>query len=111
MFTVTYKGEDLYHYLSPGWRVLCTKNNESTDHLFLHCDFSLRMWSNILKEFGLKWVIPRSSTELLSLGQGFSLTKKGNIVWKVSVTATLWVIWLEQNKRIFEEVEESLECT
>ena len=98
-----------YQYLSPGWCILCKNSNETIDHLFLHCDYSLRLWSNILKEFDLNWVIPRSSTELLSLGRGFSFTKKGNIVWKVSVTATCWAIWLERNNRIFEEVEDSFE--
>ena len=41
-----------HHFLSPGWCVMCKKDNESIDHLFLHCDFSLRLWCNILKEFG-----------------------------------------------------------
>ena len=32
-----------YHSLSSDWCILCKKDNKSTDHLFLHCDFSLRL--------------------------------------------------------------------
>ena len=98
-----------YHSLSPGWCILCKKNNESIDHLFLHCDFSLTLWSNILKEFGLNWVIPRSCKELLTLCHGFHLSKKGIILWKTAVTATFWAIWLERNRRIFEDVVATIE--
>ena len=54
-------------------------------------------------------MIPRSSIELLSLGHGLFLNKKGKILWKVAITTTLWVVWLERNKRIFEDVEENIE--
>ena len=100
-----------YPSLSPGWCILCKRHNESIDHLFLHCDFAFRLWTNILKEFGTEWVIPRSTKDLLTLGQGLSLTKKGKTCWKVAVSATLWAIWLERNKRIFEETEETIEST
>ena len=100
-----------HHSLSPGWCVLCKKDNETLDHLFLSCDFSFRLWCKILKEFGRDWVTPRSSLELLSLGQSFFLNKKGRTLWKVATTVTFWAIWLERNKRIFEEVQESVEST
>ena len=59
----------------------------------------------------MQWVPPHSSTELLRLGQGFYLTKKGKILWKVAVTGTFWAIWLERNSRIFEEVQGTIEST
>ena len=98
-----------YYYLSPGWCVMCKKDNESLDHLFLTCNFSLRLWGKILQEFSREWVIPRFATDLLTLGQGFLLQKKGRILWKVTITATFWTIWLERNRRIFEGVEENFE--
>ena len=98
-----------YHSLSQGWWVLCKKDNETIDHLFLHCIFSFRIWCKILAEFGLQWVIPRSTKDLLCLGQGPCLNKKGKVLWKVASTATFWAIWLERNNRIFEEREESFD--
>ena len=108
MFTVTYKRGDCI-ILSPGWCVLCKKDNESLDHLFLHCAFSFRIWGKILQEFGVDWVIPRSSKDLLCLGQGLCLNKKGKTLWKIAATATFWVIWLERNNRIFEEKDDSFD--
>ena len=64
--------------LSLGWCILWKKDNECIDYLFMHCDFAFTLWSNILKEFGTDWVIPRSSKDLMTLGQGLSLSKKGN---------------------------------
>ena len=29
--------------------------------------------------------------------------------WKVAITATFWAIWLECNKRIFEDVQDPVE--
>ena len=98
-----------YHYLSPGWCVLCKKENKSIDHLFLHCQFSFRLWCKIVKEFNREWVTPRSCIDLLGLGNGFFLNKKGKAPWKVATIATLWAVWLERNNRVFEEKEEVLE--
>ena len=98
-----------YHPLSPGWCVICKKDNETMDHLFLNCEFSLRLWCKVLKEFSREWVIPRFSIDMLFVGQSFFLNKKGQTLWKVATTATFWAIWLERNKRIFEEVQEFVE--
>ena len=56
-------------------------------------------------------MIPKSTNELLCLGQGLFLTKKGKVLWKVASIAIFWAIWLERNKRIFEEQEDNLEST
>ena len=31
------------------------------------------------------------------------------MLWNVATTATFWAIWLERNKRIFEEFQESVD--
>ena len=91
------------------WCVLCKKDNETLNHLFLTCDFSTRIWYKIIQKFGRAWVIPRSALDLLSLGQGLGLNKKGKTFWKVATTITFWAIWLERNNRIFEGIEENFE--
>ena len=88
---------------------MCKKDQESSDHLFLTCDFTIRFWFKILKEFDRDWVIPRSAIDLLSSGQGFLLQKREKILWKVAISTTFWAIWLERNRRIFEGVEENFE--
>ena len=54
-------------------------------------------------------MVPRSSKELLKLGQSLFLNKKGKMLWKVETIATFWAIWLERNKRIFKDVQDSIE--
>ncbi|PON67213.1 WD repeat containing protein [Parasponia andersonii] len=100
-----YKKERPYQSLSPGWCVLCKKDSESQDHLFLHCEFSIILWYYILKGLGRRWVIPRFSQDLLEVGQGLFGNQRGRLLWKVVVLASLWALWLERNRRIFEGVE------
>ncbi|PON41695.1 hypothetical protein PanWU01x14_287580 [Parasponia andersonii] len=97
-------------FLSPGWCVLCKKDVESLNHLFLHCEFSLSLWCKILKEFGKSWVVPKACQDLLRIGQGLHLNQRGRTLWKVAALAGLWGLWLERNKRIFERVVDCLEA-
>jgi hypothetical protein len=74
------------------------------DHLFLHCPFSIQVWWRFFKEFGVSWVIPKSCYDLLSIrfisgGRG----KKAKVLWSCRMLAIFWVIWLERNKRIFDD--------
>ena len=96
-----------YQTLSPGCYVFYKKDSDCTDHLFLRCDFSSRLWCKILKSLGRVWVVPGFCSDLLGLGQGLHLNQKCGTPCKVAVAATLWAIWLEQNKRIFEDAEDS----
>ena len=67
----------LYHMLSLGWCVLCRKENESINHLFLHCMFPFSLWCKVLNEFGVSWAAPCSCSDLLGLGQGLHSSKRG----------------------------------
>ena len=99
-----------YHALSPRWCVLCRKDGEYADHLFLHCQFSLNLWSKVLEEFSLQWVVPKHCTDLIELGYGFPFCKKSRSLWNVVVMATCWSIWLERSKRIFEDSIDNVDC-
>ena len=55
--------------LYPSWCVLCKREEETVDHLFIQCSFTSRIWWKILHTFGLYWVVPGSCYGLLS-GQG-----------------------------------------
>ncbi|KAL4200750.1 hypothetical protein AMTRI_Chr02g255160 [Amborella trichopoda] len=73
---------------------MCLCEEESNSHLFIHCSLALNLWSRILRLFGLSWVIPESYKALFSM-----------LLWKASMVATIWVIWLERNTRIFRGVK------
>jgi hypothetical protein len=95
------------HMLNPQWCILCKEGEESVDHLFLHCSFSIQFWWRFFKDFGVSWVIPKSCYDLLSIcfkcgGRG----KKKKILWSCRMLAVFWVIWLERNRRTFDNVPE-----
>ncbi|KAB2615114.1 ribonuclease H protein [Pyrus ussuriensis x Pyrus communis] len=57
---------------SPHWCSLCKAKEESVNHIFLHCSYTIQLW-------------------------------KAKALWGCLVSAVFWNIWLERNKRIFED--------
>ncbi|XP_058198562.1 uncharacterized protein LOC131314086 [Rhododendron vialii] len=80
---------------------LCSLHLETHQHLFLHCHFSLNVWSIILDWWNIKWVCPIFVPELANwwFTNGFYNLEKH--VWKACFYATLWSIWLVRNDTIF----------
>ena len=95
--------------LSPNWCVLCRGDTEDLNHLLLHCPFSSTLWNRVLNELGLSWVKPQAVVNLFSLNLGSHISKRGKVLWRVIVQALCWSLWLERNKRVFEDCHESLE--
>ncbi|CAL2278177.1 unnamed protein product [Prunus armeniaca] len=96
----------LYMYLSQHWCVLCKMSVENVDHLFLHCPFSLSLWWTLLREVKTVWVIPKGCFDLLCSHFVISGRGKGaSTLWGCLVQSVFWNIWLEHNRRIFDEYE------
>ncbi|KAL4393487.1 hypothetical protein AHAS_Ahas02G0056900 [Arachis hypogaea] len=72
--------------------VLCNESVESGYHLFLGCEFSWQSCPRMLKEHFQSW------TEL-------STSKQERKRWMVSFCTIIWNIWLERNRRIFQNKE------
>ncbi|KAM2348663.1 hypothetical protein ACFX1X_012268 [Malus domestica] len=90
--------------LSPHWCSLCKAKEESVNHIFLHCSYSIQLWWKLLQEVKASWVIPKGCFELLSTNfQALGKRKKSKVLWGCLVSAIFWHIWLERNKRIFED--------
>ena len=89
---------------SPHWCVLCKKQGESVDHVFVQCEVVSQLWERLFQEASLIWEIPSGSCEFLSVTRlGFGRGKKAKVLWGSSVLAVIWVIWMERNRRIFED--------
>ncbi|CAL9005557.1 unnamed protein product [Prunus brigantina] len=94
--------------LSPSWCVLCRESAESIDHLFLHCPYSLNLWWKLLRVFGVTWVTPRSSVDLLSTKWAVTGKRKRALtLWNCLTHAIFWNVWTERNRRIFQENKEA----
>jgi len=45
--------------------VVCVRNVESMDHLFIHCEVTRELWSLIFQSLGVAWVITQRVRDLL----------------------------------------------
>lgn len=81
--------------------VFCKSHTKSICHLFLHCDFSRKIWVWWLSLWDLNWVFP------LHLNDAFLQWKYKNCgpffkkVWCAIFFIIIWSIWKERNSRIF----------
>lgn len=80
----------------------CAAHIETLDHLFLHCVPVWLLWSNILSWWGVKWVTPSSTKDLLMWWKDWKLKKIKRKIWDVIPMAVIWTIWKLRNSRVFE---------
>lgn len=38
---------------------MCKRDEESVDHLLLHCPIAIELWETVFAFFGIQWVMPR----------------------------------------------------
>ncbi|KAL9660388.1 hypothetical protein QQ045_025201 [Rhodiola kirilowii] len=88
---------------------LCGEEQETSDHLLIHCKWSRKLWSIILCWWGISWVFPESSRSLLESWAVEDISKSRRRFWKILSYAVLWSIWEERNKRCFEKKKRTIE--
>lgn len=91
------------------WRMLCWKEVETQEHILVHCLFTSCLCLRNLEEMSLVWAVPRSSHELFVVDLGCDLGRRGIIFWTAVVHCICWLILLERNRNIFDNLEESVE--
>ena len=90
--------------LSPSWCILCRQDAESVDHLIIRCRFSQIIWDKIKWELHLISALPNSWHALLCMEWHFrGNRKKAKILWRCCIMAAAWCLWLERNRRTFED--------
>ncbi|KAL5583298.1 hypothetical protein UlMin_015740 [Ulmus minor] len=96
--------------LSPNRCVMCKRDEESVNHLFLHCCSARFLWLKALGEVGIHWAAPASvRCMFLDRTLGYGSNNMAKTLWNCMVFSLLWHIWLERNIRIFEDKEMLLE--
>ena len=90
------------------WCCTCKQNEESVDHLLLHCGMVGELWSLVLCLFGLQWAIPKRVVNLLGSWKGrFAKHQNGNI-WNAIPLCIMWILSKERNSRMFNGLERLL---
>ncbi|CAM8966313.1 unnamed protein product [Rhodiola kirilowii] len=89
--------------------VLCEKEQESADHLLIHCEWSWKLWTTSIDWWGACWVAPETSKALLESWAIGGNSKSYKRVWRTLGYAIMWSIWEERNIRIFQNKKRKVE--
>lgn len=81
----------------------CSLTSESTDHLFIHCQFAFKVWSKCYSWWGISSAFPKELKEHLSQHSGLFYNKFLAIVWRMVWFATIWYLWKHRNAIIFRD--------
>ena len=87
--------------------ILCKENEESADHILIHCGKTRELWTLLLSSFGVMWVFPASVRNLFFKWKIKGLEKKMRAVWRLALICLFWCIWGERNRKTFQEEEMS----
>ena len=70
----------------------CQAEEESIDHLFIHCEKTRALREMLFTLFRVSWVFPSSVRETLLGWNGFFVGKRRKIVWRVSPLCIFWTV-------------------
>ena len=79
---------------------ICKEEEETSDHILLHCLKACILWQLIFVLFDVQWVMHSSMRGLLLSWGGFLVGRKMKKAWKVALLCLFWSIWRERNSRI-----------
>ena len=88
------------------WCCMCRSDAESISHLFLHCRVAHQLWTVAWVMFGMVWVQPRTVREVLLSWERGRVGRRRKKCWSWVPLCLMWLIWLERNRRTFEDVRE-----
>jgi hypothetical protein len=87
-----------------GGNVMCTHCHgmeEAELHLFLFCEFAMRVWKSIFRWLGIVLVIPPNLSLLFDCFTAAAGSKKERKGYSLIWHATVWTIWNSRNNVIF----------
>ena len=83
--------------------VFYSSNLETSEHLFIHCNFSKSVWIKVLDWWGIQYCLSRTLDSLLLQWPEMVHGKFQKLAWRLISSSTIWGIWLLRNKIVFEE--------
>ena len=90
--------------LSLHWCILCKGSGESVDHIFLQCPITLGLWHKLFMVANMDWVPPKSIGNMMVISfRGLRNSIRGKTLWHIAYLTVLWIVWKEQNARIFAD--------
>ena len=84
---------------------MCKHKRESIDHLLLHCEAVMEVWSMVFQLFGVTWVMSSRMKDCLESWRGQRGNRTVLQVWRMVLLCVMWCPWRERNARSFEDYE------
>ena len=81
---------------------LCEDDEETIDHLLIHCLRAKMLWDLFLAIIDSNWVFPLTVRQLLLTWQSASVGKKRKRVLLAAPLCLFWTLWKERNRVAFE---------
>ena len=81
---------------------LCEEDEETIDHLLIHCKSEKMLWDLFLSIVGISWVFPLPVLHTLLAWQGVAVEKKRKKIWTAAPLCLFWTLWCARNKLTFE---------
>ena len=81
---------------------MCEEEEETIDHLLIHCKIAKLLWDLILSIVGISWVFPNSVLHTLLAWQGAAVGKKRKKIWLAAPLCLFWNLWRARNCLVFE---------
>ncbi|RVW62551.1 putative ribonuclease H protein [Vitis vinifera] len=91
-----------------GWALanrcfLCLENEETIEHLLLHCSRTRVLWDLLFTILGVSWVLPCSVKETLLSWHGSFVGKKRKKMWRAAPLHIFWTVWKARNCLAFKD--------
>ena len=81
---------------------MCCVEEETINHIFVHCSKAKNLWDLVFSLFGVNWVLPFTVRDtLLSWYVSFK-DKKYRKVWRAVPLCLFWMVWKERNRIVFD---------
>ena len=81
---------------------LCEKDEETIDHLLIHCKSAKMLSDWLLSIVGISWVFPLSVIHTLLAWQGVAVGKKRKKIRTAAPLCLFWTLWCARNRLVFE---------
>ena len=88
---------------------MCEEEEETIDHLLIHCKFAKMLWDLLLSIVGISWVFPNTILHTLIAWQGAAVGKKRKKIWLAAPLCLFWNLWRARNRLVFENEAPSVQ--
>ncbi|KAJ9701497.1 hypothetical protein PVL29_006726 [Vitis rotundifolia] len=102
------------HLKRRGWFLanrcfLCCKEEETINHILIHCPKARVLWNLVFSMFGVHWVLPHTVRDTLLGWSASFMDKKRGMTWRAAPLCLFWTVWKARNKIAFDNEALSLQ--